>query len=346
MKNVKVQQSPSRRILCIDGGGILGTFPAAFLAGLEQHLNGRPIGSYFDLIAGTSTGGIIAIGLAMGLRASDLLQLYEARGPEIFGQGRGRIIDFFINKLRSVRHLGMNKYDSGPLRNILGEALDNKRIGDAATRLLVPAWNPDARSVYIFKTAHHPRLRNDYKSLAVDVALATAAAPTYFERHVTQNAVGLTDGGTWANNPTALAVVEAIAMLGWPGESLRILSLGCLNETYSIPKWAGIGTLGSKTINLYMDGQSRSALGIAALLTGHEHERTTIYRIDETIPFNTYKMDDTSAIQKLMGLGFNKARERQPVLDPVFFNQPAEAFAPVYVLDQEPENLTIQRDTT
>jgi patatin-like phospholipase/acyl hydrolase len=64
---------PKRRILCIDGGGILGTFPAAFLAGLEQHLEGRSIGSYFDLIAGTSTGGIIAIGLAMGLRASELL---------------------------------------------------------------------------------------------------------------------------------------------------------------------------------------------------------------------------------------------------------------------------------
>ena len=73
-----------RRLLCIDGGGILGTFPAAFLAELEQHLD-RPIGSYFDLIAGTSTGGIIGIALALEHSASEVLGLYENRGPEIFG---------------------------------------------------------------------------------------------------------------------------------------------------------------------------------------------------------------------------------------------------------------------
>ena len=72
-----------RRILCIDGGGILGTFPAAFLAAIESELD-RPISDYFDLIAGTSTGGILGIGLGMGLKASDILDLYENRGPEIF----------------------------------------------------------------------------------------------------------------------------------------------------------------------------------------------------------------------------------------------------------------------
>ncbi len=197
-------QLQHRRLLCIDGGGILGTFPAAFLAGLEQHLQ-RPIGSYFDLIAGTSTGGIIAIGLAMGLRASTLLDLYEKRGPEIFGHGKGPVADFALDKLRFARRLVVNKHDAQPLRAVLNDVLDTRRIGDAKTRLLIPAWNPVARSVYIYKTAHHARLRNDYKCLAVDAAMATAAAPTYFRHHVTENAVGLTDGGTWANNPTALA---------------------------------------------------------------------------------------------------------------------------------------------
>lgn len=332
-----------RRILCIDGGGILGTFPAAFLAGLEQHLQGRPIGSYFDLIAGTSTGGIIAIGLAMGLRASDLLDLYERRGPEIFGQGRGPIADFFYDKLRLGRRLVMNKHNSEPLCAVLEEALGRKRIGDATTRLLIPAWNPVARSVYIYKTAHHARLRNDYKCLAVDAAMATAAAPTYFRQHVTQHAVGLTDGGTWANNPTALAVVEAVTMLGWPGESLYVLSLGCLEETYTIRKWSGIGTLGSKVIKLFMDGQSHGAMGIAKLLTGHEHERDAIYRINHTVPYNAYKMDDTRVIQDLKGLGYSFARDRQPVLDPVFFTQPAAAFVPVYRLDQEPGTVKKER---
>ena len=74
-----------KRILAIDGGGIRGVFPAAFLASLEERCE-RPIGEYFDLIAGTSTGGIIAIGLALGLPAKDILDLYEQKGPAIFAQ--------------------------------------------------------------------------------------------------------------------------------------------------------------------------------------------------------------------------------------------------------------------
>lgn len=335
MKDVYDVQLTKRRILCIDGGGILGTFPAAFLAALEQHLQVRSIGSYFDLIAGTSTGGIIAIGLAMGLSASELLDLYQGRGSEIFSQGRGTVTDFILDKLRLGRWMILNKYDSGHLRAVLEQTLGERRIGDATTRLLIPAWNPVARSVYIYKTAHHARLRNDYKALAVDVAMATAAAPTYFRQHVTEDAVGLTDGGTWANNPTALAVVEAIALLGWPPQSLNVLSLGCLEETYTMYKRAGIGTLGSKVIKLFMDGQSHSAMGMAKLLTGHEHERTAIYRINHTVPSNAFKMDDTHVIQDLKGLGFSLARDRQPVLDPVFFDRPAESFVPLYALDKE-----------
>ena len=332
MTNAQLQP-PRRRLLCIDGGGILGTFPAAFLAGLEQHLP-KPIGSYFDLIAGTSTGGIIAVGLAMGLRASELLDLYEKRGAEIFGQGRGPFSDYLLRKVRLGRWLVVHKYDAGPLQAVLEEVLGERRIGDANTRLLVPAWNPVARSVYIYKTAHHPRLRNDYKCLAVDAAMATAAAPTYFRQHVTQHAAGLTDGGTWANNPTALAVVEAIATLGWARDSLHVLSLGCLDETYTIRKWAGVGTLGSKIIKLFMDGQSHGAMGVAKLLTGHEHERDAIHRINHSVPLNAFKMDDARVIQDLKGLGHSLARDRQPVLEPVFFSAPAQTFSPIYTLQQ------------
>ena len=75
---VPSDKPPIRRILSIDGGGIMGTQPASFLTSLEEDLD-RPIGEYFDLIAGTSTGGILAIGLAMGLPARDLLDLYDSR---------------------------------------------------------------------------------------------------------------------------------------------------------------------------------------------------------------------------------------------------------------------------
>ena len=326
-------EQPKRRLLCIDGGGILGTFPAAFLAELEQHLD-QPIHSYFDLIAGTSTGGILAIGLSMGIPASELLELYEQRGPEIFGENQGAMANFFYRKLRGIRWLYRRKHDSDALRTVLQDVLSDKRIGEAQTRLVVPAWNPVAQSVYIYKTAHHPRLKMDYRSHAVDAALATAAAPTYFQHHITQQGVGLIDGGIWANNPVAIAAVEAVTLLGWPRESLHILSLGCLEETYTIPKWAGLGSLGAKIVKIFMDGQSHGAMGIAKLLTGHEHDRTAIHRINHTVPYNAYKMDDTRVIQDLKGLGHSIARDRQPILEPVFFGQPAEIFTPIYSLDE------------
>lgn len=79
-----IEASRVRRILSIDGGGVLGTFPASFLAELEEKID-KPIGSYFDLIVGTSTGGIIAIALGLGHKASEILELYEQHGPRIFG---------------------------------------------------------------------------------------------------------------------------------------------------------------------------------------------------------------------------------------------------------------------
>src|ERR1700730_19202618 len=106
------------RILSLDGGGIRGVFPAALLARLEQHLD-APIGSYFDLIAGTSTGGIIAIGLGLGLSAKDILKFYAERGPAIFDQKHGRLENFVRQRLRGVLHLFGSKYSSAPLQGDL-----------------------------------------------------------------------------------------------------------------------------------------------------------------------------------------------------------------------------------
>ena len=199
----------------------MGTQPASFLASLEERLD-HPIGEYFDLIAGTSTGGILAIGLGLGLSAKQLLQLYVERGPRIFGEDGNGLPAFIDGIWRKVKHWGAPKHDAAVLREELEAILGPKRLGDLRMRLLIPAWDPANRSVYIFKTAHHARLKTDYTRLAVDAAMATAAAPTYLERHTTTEHVGLFDGGVWANNPIALAVVEAISLLGWPASSLRI----------------------------------------------------------------------------------------------------------------------------
>jgi hypothetical protein len=320
-----------RRILSIDGGGIRGTFPIAFLASIEEQLD-RPIGEYFDLITGTSTGGIIALGLGLGLKASEILDLYERRGPEIFGQNLNPIQNFLVNKLRLIRWPFCSKYSSENLCSVLEELFGDKQIGHSKTRLVIPAWNSVRQKVYIYKTAHHQRFKTDYKSKVIDVALATSAAPTYFQQHLTEECVGLIDGGIWANNPTAVAVTEAIGILNWPANQLYVLSLGCLDEVYSLPKRAGLMPLASKLISLFMNGQSRGSMGIAKLLTGHEHQRNAIFRVNPPVTQGKYPMDDTSAILELKGLGFSEARERIPSLEPIFFSTPVATFQPVHPL--------------
>ena len=314
-----------RRILSIDGGGILGTFPAAFLAELEKHLE-KPIGCYFDLIVGTSTGGIIAIALGLGHSASEILNFYTEYGPKIFGRNR------FI---RGVRQFFRPKHDSDALRRAVINTIGEKRIGDSRARLVIPAWNPQIKSVYVYKTAHHKRFKTDYKSLAVDAAMATSAAPTFLPQHITKQGASLIDGGVWANNPSGIAVVEAIAVLGWRPESIHMLSVGCLDETYTIHKQSGFGRIGLKAIRLFMDGQSLGAIGMTKLLLGDEHDRKALHRVNQTVPRNTYKMDDAKIIQDLTGLGHAKGRDRIPVLECTFFDSPAEKFVPCYTLGEE-----------
>src|SRR5437588_7420440 len=106
-----------KRILAIDGGGIKGVFPASFLASLEDSLGMNPA-VFFDLISGTSTGGIIALGLGLGLSANAILSFYEQHGPQIFAGNR---------LLRFLRHVGFSKYSTEPLRKAL-ESVFGDRI--------------------------------------------------------------------------------------------------------------------------------------------------------------------------------------------------------------------------
>jgi hypothetical protein len=319
-----------KRILTIDGGGIRGTFPAAFLANLEKDLD-HPIGRYFDLISGTSTGGIIAIGLALGLSAGDVLKLYEDKGPAIFAQTRSGIQGWLSRHFRNGKWLFWGpKYSPEPLHAALVEVLGERRLGEAQTRLMIPAWHPKTQGVYIFKTAHHPRLQTDYKDLAVDAAMATAAAPTFFRQHITANDVGLVDGGLWANNPTGIAVVEAISTLGWPSDQLKVLSIGCLEDIKVVREAYGASRLAPQLASLFMAGQSHGSLGIAHVLTGDPHQRKAIYRISQPVPDGFYTLDNTRRIRDLKDRAFAEARIQRPILQPEFFTAPAEEFIPAY----------------
>lgn len=325
------QHQEVRRILSIDGGGLLCTFPASFLAAIEEKA-GKPLGQCFDLIAGTSGGGIIALGLGLGLPAQEILDLFVHQGPTIFGQGSGAVADFAMQATRGLRRIARPKYGSEALREALIDTLGERRLGESTARLMIPAWNPSTRNLYVYKTAHHPRFSTDYKDRAVDIAMATAAAPTYFREHITDNDVGLIDGGVWANNPIGAAVVEGVAVLGWPANRLQVLSLGSLDETYRIPRATGIGTLGASAIRLLMDGQSKASIGTAYLLTGHPHTRQAIHRINHDVPADLYRLDDAQIIGELKGLGFALAREKWPLLEKTFFEEPAAPFVPDHQL--------------
>src|SRR5262249_62069397 len=116
---------------------------------------------------------------------------------------------------RSVAHLFVTKLSAEPLRIALERVLGRRRLGESQTRLVIPAWHPVLERVYIYKTAHHPRLETDYKQPAIDAAMATAAAPTFLRPHMTESAVELIDGGGWANKPIGGAAIEGIGKLGW-----------------------------------------------------------------------------------------------------------------------------------
>lgn len=307
-----------RRILAIDGGGIKGVFPASFLAALEESLGLENVGEYFDLIVGTSTGGIIALGLGLEISGRNILAFYEEHGPAIFSGSR---------KLRGYRSWFKPKYDPLPLRGALGTVFGTRRLGDSTRRLVIPSLDLAKGEVHIWKTAHHPRFQTDHRASAVDVALATASAPTYFPTHRLASGIPLVDGGTWANNPVAIAVVEAIGILGWPSDELRVLSIGCTSTPlrFDWRKGHSLGKLGwaSKIVDVFMLGQSSGAMGMAMHLVPN---RENIFRVSPVVG-PQFTLDDVRLIPTLKGLGSAEARQWLPRLQATFFEQPAGEFA-------------------
>jgi predicted acylesterase/phospholipase RssA len=307
-----------KKVLTIDGGGVRGVLPASFLATVEDSL-GEPVVDYFDLIVGTSTGGIIALGLAAGLPAQEILDLYVQRGRDIF---RG------LRLPRAVRSLALVKYDERGLRDALTETLGAHRLGDSRTRVVVPSFDINTGEVRIWKTAHHPRFERDYKEAMVEVAMATSAAPTYFQTHLTAKGTPLIDGGVFANNPVGLAAVEARSVLEWEAGDVTMLSLGCGTEALSVGhgRRRRLGRLYwmTKLAETFMAAQSSSSLGTAQLLVGHEN----VLRLEPTLPQGRYGLDVVKEIPALEGLGDSEARNALPELRRRFFDSKAEPFTP------------------
>lgn len=308
------------RVLSLDGGGIKGTYTAAFLARLEQ-MSGKRVVDHFDLIAGTSTGGIIALGLGLGVPASEILRFYVARGPEIFP------LISVGDRLRGLaRHAVRSKHGTEALRLALSEVFQDRVIGESVTRLVIPAYDGSSGDVYLFKTAHHPNFKRDYGELAVHVALATSAAPTFLPSFVGSSGITLVDGGVWANCPAAVAVIEALTTLEQAPGSIDLLTVGTTEEPLHVPKSKAIGGFLRWlrfAPELLMQAQAKGALAHAKLLTGNR-----MLRITESVAPGRFQLDDPRCIEQLQALGDKAARHHEPEVSARFFAAEVKPFVP------------------
>lgn len=275
------------RILSVDGGGIRGVFPAAVLAELEgRFLGGGSIANHFDMIAGTSTGGIIALALAHGMTARQVLNIYLERGERIFPAAAG------LGKLsRTLRWVFKPKHDQAALKEELLRIFGDKVLDDAVTRLVIPSFEGRHGEPFLYKTPHHPDYQKDRHKKFAHVALHTTAAPSYYPG-VEDDGYIMIDGGIWANNPVMNALVDALACFDVAREDMRILSLGTGESTFTVDERARNGGMKDwaflRSFNAAARAQSRNALGQAYLLVG----KNNITRIDVPESDAPIAMDD------------------------------------------------------
>jgi patatin-like phospholipase/acyl hydrolase len=288
------------RILSIDGGGIRGIFPAAILAELERrYAGGDSIASRFDLVAGTSTGGILGLGLAAGYTAAELRDLYVNRGHEIFPTFSDTSFGRLRTAVRDATQYAQHIYDRDALQSLLTEKLGGRLFGSASVRLCIPAFEGKHSEVFVFKTPHHRDFQTDRYESMINVALATAAAPTYF-RPLEHGGYTLVDGGVWANNPVMLAVIEALTSFDVSREQIDVLTIGCGDDKYVV-SGAQISGGGLWHWRKIMGGamrlQSLAATNQARLLLGPP----SVIRIDAPTFEPKLRMDDWKrSVQELL----------------------------------------------
>jgi hypothetical protein len=292
------------RILALDGGGLRGAFTAAVLAQWNKmliaqnpNLPSNYLAQHFDLIAGTSTGSILAIGLGLGLKPERLVEFYQSEGPGIFRGGS------------RLGHLFQSKYSAAPLTKALNRAFGNRTLMDSDRRLVIPTIHaPHGRSAVI--TTPHTPDRTGFASMsAVDAAKASAAAPTYF--NPAQVHSGLTteeflDGGLWSNNPALPAIAEAVGPLGVPMEHIDLLSLGTVACELDFREALGDGKLGWAThaVDLCFSAQEHGAEVLATRLLS----RARHLRINTTSP-KPYDLDDSKVLDELVQRGVEVGRD-------------------------------------
>jgi patatin-like phospholipase/acyl hydrolase len=312
------------RILSLDGGGIKGTFTAAFLAMLESMTHKR-VFEHFDLVTGTSTGGIIAVALGLGVPAADLLKLYMEQGPKIFPIPRPGLVGWLAEQWR---HLMGPKHSQEILLKAVKGVLGERKLGESRVRLVIPAFDGNRGGVQLFKTAHSPDYKQDYLRPAATVAVGTAAAPTYFQAYTEAGGGCYLDGGLWANSPVVVGLLEATCVLGQRLDEVELLSVGTTSCPYHVSharRRGGIFRWATGLAEVFMQAQVEAAQGQARLMT-----RNRMLRVDAVTSPGRFSLDNAAVVAELKDLGEQAARQNEKEISRRFFSTSAAPFTPFY----------------
>jgi len=281
----------SIKVLSIDGGGIRGIIPAIILGELQKRL-GRNLYEVFDLIAGTSTGGIITLGI--GTRGNngqpytpdELLKLYVENGPAIFKK----------NLFTRVKELFSPKYSPDALEEILAKFFQATEFKTALTPLLISSYDLEKQRPFMFKShyiAAHPNYNWEVKS----IARATSAAPTYFPPlRLTKGAedYALVDGGVFVNNPSMAAYAEARSLYPEFAQFL-VVSVGTGDRQDRIAfaqakKWGLLGWA-KQIVPVFMDSVSEAVDYQLDFMPGCKFHRLQVSHLQAA----ENEMDDVTA---------------------------------------------------
>jgi patatin-like phospholipase/acyl hydrolase len=333
------------KILSLDGGGIRGAFIAAFLARLQQNLE-RPLIDYFDLIAGTSTGGLIAVALGMGICPEDIKEFYQAAGPKIFTRPafrlpawKRRIIEACLSRVApavDAEWLFRSKFESAPLRDAIQQRLQQRLFGEARIRLVIPAVDLTTARGVVFKTPHRPHFIRDRYFSACDVIMATTAAPSYFAPASINVGSAYCDGGIWANNPAIVGYVEAIKISQecnrpdidprFTHQDISLLSIGTgTRRHFSKPNDSdtGLRWWGPRLLGISGEAQSEGTHSQAQYLLGNGYTR-----VDFEIPDGNWDLDSVDNLEALIHFGDQRAVDSFPGVRAKFLAECNSAYSP------------------
>ena len=283
-------------ILALDGGGTRGIYTAQLLAKIEQAFGIR-IQTCFDLIAGTSTGSIIAGAAVSDIPMTDIVELFETETPYIFSRRWYRIPLF------------LSKYPNQKLAQIIAKHLPATPLGEIAMPLMITSSEIAKSEVHIFRSHYgscDSEIAHTSKEVSLrDAILASCAAPTFFAPKAVDNFL-LADGGLWANNPSTVAFTEALSVFGKTAREVRMLSVGTGHSVNMYRNRRGWGFItgwgGAKLTSYVMTLQSQASANMAKLLL-----RENYLRINPEIDF--WELDTLTQLDNLKSLA-NRDFER------------------------------------